>query len=656
MSQLFLSGRKFKRALFTGLCLSGVLTSAMATEPGVTAQSTNTHAAKTPPKAVAAVKKYSIEQFMDSTRMAGLAFSHDGKHIIFCSDANGVLNIYKMSVSDGKTQALTQTTADASRLVDRFYEDDRLLLRRDKGGNENFHIYVRETDGKETDLTPGGDKQIAHFAGWGEGGKVFYLAINDRDEKAFDLYRYDSKTYQRSKIYENTTGMMASGISEDGKWLVFNKAQTTSDSDLFLLELTTGSMKNITEHQGVAQNRYSSFDPESQTIYFTSNLGQEFSQLYRYTLASGKTELVEKADWDIQRTEYSRNGRYRITQINQDATSHIRLHDVKKNSTLQLASLPQGDIEHMEFSDNGKLMAFYLNSDRSPANLYIHDLTTGKSRAMTQSLAKAINPDDLVDAEVVRFKSFDGMVIPSIFYKPKHASSHNKVPAVVLVHGGPGGQTRRGYQPLIQYLVNHGYAVLGINNRGSSGYGKSFFQADDKKHGREPLWDCIEAKTWLASLGYIDHERIAIAGGSYGGYMTLAAMAFRPEAFKVGIDIFGVSNWLRTLESMPASWGPRRQALYDEVGDPVKDKERLIATSPLFHAKEIRQPLLVIQGANDPRVLKVESDEIVAAVKTNNVTVEYLVFDDEGHGFSKKKNQAAANQKILEFLDTHMKK
>ena len=301
-------------------------------------------------------------------------------------------------------------------------------------------------------------------------------------------------------------------------------------------------------------------------------------------------------------------------------------------------------------------MAFYVNGDRSPSNLYVHDFNTHRTKQLTQSLAKEINPADLAEAEVVRFKSFDGMVIPSIYYKPHGASATNKVPALVYVHGGPGGQTSRGYNSQIQYLVNHGYAVLGINNRGSSGYGKTFFAADDKKHGREPLWDCVEAKTFLASLGYIDSERIGIIGGSYGGYMTLAAMAFRPEAFKVGVDIFCVSNWLRTLEAIPPYWESFRKALYEEIGDPVKDKDMLIAASPLFHAKEIKKPLIVIQGANDPRVIKPESDEIVEAVMKNGVPVEYVVFADEGHGFSKKKNNMEANRKILAFLDKYLKK
>jgi len=217
------------------------------------------------------------------------------------------------------------------------------------------------------------------------------------------------------------------------------------------------------------------------------------------------------------------------------------------------------------------------------------------------------------------------MVIPSIYYKPLNATPENKVPAVLLVHGGPGGQSTRGYSALAQFLANHGYAVLAINNRGSSGYGKTFYAADDRKHGREPLWDCVEAKTFLASLGHVDPERIGIMGGSYGGYMVLAALAFRPTEFAAGVDLFGVSNWLRTLESIPAWWGAERDALYKELGDPRTDAEYLKKISPLFHADRIERPLIVLQGENDPRVLKAESEEIVDAVKKKGVPVELLL-------------------------------
>jgi dipeptidyl aminopeptidase/acylaminoacyl peptidase len=266
-----------------------------------------------------------------------------------------------------------------------------------------------------------------------------------------------------------------------------------------------------------------------------------------------------------------------------------------------------------------------------------------------------INADDLVEAEVVRYPSFDGLEIPAILYKPHNVKPGDEAPAVVTVHGGPGGQARIGYRAAFQFLVNHGYVVIDVNNRGSSGYGKTFFKLDDMKHGEDDLDDCVEAKTFLISTGYVDEDKIAIMGGSYGGYMVLAALTFRPDAFTAGVDLFGISNWVRTLKSIPPWWESFKEALYVEMGNPETDLEYLRSISPLFHAEKIIKPLMVLQGANDPRVLKVESDEIVEAVKKNEVPVEYILFEDEGHGFVKKENEIKGYQAILEFLDKHVK-
>jgi dipeptidyl aminopeptidase/acylaminoacyl peptidase len=599
-------------------------------------------------------KRYTIEQFMATTTFNGVSFSKDEKQILINSNETGIFNAYAIPVGGGKPVAMTRSSTDSTYGVAYFHNDDRILFTRDKGGDEKNHLFVRELDGAEKDLTPG-DTLKASFEGWRPDGGAFYVTTNERDPKVFDMYRYDAKTYERVMIYENKTGMNPSAISRDEKWLALSKPITTSDVDVYLYNMGNKTAKHITPHGAPASFNASTFDPDSKRLFLTSNASGEFSAIYTYDLASGKLALHEKADWEMVGTEYSRDGRFRISAVNQDGSTGIRVVEGPDEKPVALPKLPGGEMRDTTFSASGRLMAYYVNGDRSPNNLFVHDFKTKQTRQLTQSLNKEIDPNELVEAEVVRFKSFDGTVIPSIYFRPKGASAGSKVPAVVFVHGGPGGQTRRGYSALIQYLVNHSYAVLGINNRGSSGYGKSFFAADDRKHGREPLWDCIEAKTYLASLGYIDPQRIGIMGGSYGGYMVLSAMAFRPEAFKVGIDIFGVSNWIRTLESIPPYWEDQRKALYNEIGDPVKEKEYLTATSPLFHAKEIRMPLMVIQGANDPRVIKPESDEIVEAVRKNNVPVEYVVFADEGHGFSKKKNQAEANAKMLLFLDKYLK-
>lgn len=633
------------RASALAVCMATAFSAAHAVAPAP---------AKQIQKAQKEHKRYTIEQFMATTSVSGASFSRDEKQILFSSNASGIFNAYVLPVGGGTPRALTNSTTDSTYAVGFFYNDDRILFTRDQGGNEQNHLFVRELDGSERDLTPGA-KLKAGFAGWQPDGNAFYVVTNERDPKYFDLYKYDARTYARSMVYQNETGQTVSAISRDGRWLALGKPNTTADSDIYLYKVETREIKHISPHQGTASYSAQDFDPESKRLLFTTNDGGEFTRVRAYDLATGAVTEVEKADWDILGTGYSRNGRHRISYVNEDGSIRLRVLDAAGEKPVALPKTSGGEIRGAVFSPSANLMAFYVNGDRSPNNLYVHDFRTKKTTQLTRSLSPEIDPNDLVEAEVVRFKSFDGMVIPSIFYKPKGASNLNKVPAVVYVHGGPGGQTMRGYSAQIQYLVNHGYAVLGINNRGSSGYGKTFFTADDRKHGMEPLWDCVEAKTWLASLGWVDPERIGIMGGSYGGYMTLAAMAFRPEAFKVGIDIFGVSNWIRTLESIPPYWEAQRKALYDEIGDPVKDKAFLTATSPLFHAANIRKPLMVIQGANDPRVIKPESDEIVEAVKKNNVEVEYVVFPDEGHGFSKKKNQAVASAKMREFLDKHLK-
>jgi dipeptidyl aminopeptidase/acylaminoacyl peptidase len=302
------------------------------------------------------------------------------------------------------------------------------------------------------------------------------------------------------------------------------------------------------------------------------------------------------------------------------------------------------------------LMRFYAGGSNSPSNLYVYNLETGQVTQLSDVLNPEIAAADLVKAEVIRYASFDGLEIPAIYYRPHQASETEPVPALVWVHGGPGGQSRQGFNPLIQYLVNHGYAVLAVNNRGSSGYGKTFYKMDDLNHGDKDLKDCIAGKDWLATQPGINGSKIGIIGGSYGGYMTMAALTFAPEEFDVGVNIFGVTNWIRTLRSIPAWWESSRIALYKELGDPYSaDSVRLEAISPLFHTERVTKPLMVLQGAKDPRVLQVESDEIVAGVRQNGVPVEYVLFEDEGHGFLKKENQIKGYSQILEFLNVHLK-
>lgn len=599
------------------------------------------------------VKEYTIEQFMDTTKVGGSSFSADEKSILFHSNKTGIFNVYSMPVEGGAPKQLTDSTKESTYLVSSFPTDARFLYTYDKGGNENSHLYLRELDGTERDLTPG-EKTKANFLGWSRDRKSFFFSTNARDPKFFDIFEMSVGDLKPTLIYQDETGYEFGDISDDKRFIAFQKnGASTADSDVHLYNMETKEMKNITEHTGQVGNEPEAFDPQSKHLFYVSNEGGEFMNIVRYDLATGEKEVVEKANWDVSVVNLSRTGKYRVVATNEDARTKVRIYEEASGKLLELPKLPDGDITGVTFSDSEERMAFHHNGPRSPNNLFVYDFAKKKVAKLTESLNPEIDPADLVESRVVRYKSFDGLEIPAILYKPHGATPEKKAP--VLVHGGPGGQARTPYNALVQYLANHGYVVLDVNNRGSSGYGKTFFTADDRKHGREPLWDCIEAKKHLGSLGYVDVDRIGIMGGSYGGYMVLAALAFKPEEFAVGVDIFGVSNWVRTLTSIPPYWESFRKSLYTEIGDPETDLEFLRETSPLFHADKITKPLIVLQGANDPRVIKPESDEIVEAIKKNDGVVEYIVFDNEGHGFTKKENEIRAYKAILDFLDQHLK-
>ena len=599
-------------------------------------------------------KQYTIEQFLSTTAITGASFSADGKKLLFSSDASGIRNVQSIPVTGGAPTALTHSTTDTTTAVSYFPGDDRFLFTRDKGGNELNHLYVQTSAGEERDLTPG-EKLKAAFANWTRDGSAFYVRSNERDPKFFDVYRYDTKTYARTMFYQDDVGYELGAISDDAKWIAFQKINTTADSDIYLWNAAAKTMTPISKHEGTATYDPAAFDPDSKWLYYLTNDGSEFTRVRRYELATGKSEDVEKADWDVEWTFFSKNGKYRVSSVNEDGRSVLHVSDGKTGAPVTIPALPAGEASSVRVSNDESQIAFQLDSDRGPNNLWVYAFGSPAPVRLTDTMTKAIDPADLVDAQVVRFKSFDGMVIPNVFYKPWQASPAAKAPALVWVHGGPGGQTGRSYSAPIQYLVNHGYVILGINNRGSGGYGKTFNTADDHKHGREPLWDCVEGKKYLQSLPYVDPNRVGILGGSYGGYMVLAALAFKPQEFAVGVDVFGVANWLRTLESIPKWWEAQRVALYKEIGNPETEKDYLKEISPVFHADQIRRPLLVLQGANDPRVIKPESDDIVAAVKKSGVPVEYIVFPDEGHGFTKKKNQIEGWSAVLKFLDKYLK-
>ncbi len=599
------------------------------------------------------IARYPIEDFLGTTNYRGASFSPDKSKILVSSDQTGVYNAYAVPADGGEPVALTQSTTDTIRAVSYFPADDRFLYLKDEGGNELFHLFVQEPDGTVTDLTPG-DGHRALFFGWAWDDASFYVGTTERDQRFYDVYEYSLADYGRELIYQNNEGLNFQGRSPDKKTIALSKTYTTTDSDISLYDVESGETRNITEHEGEMANSFQSFSPDGKYLYMTSDEGSEFAHLARYELATDEKEAIVTPDWDVRYGYPTQNGKYIVVGINNDASTEVRLYDAATMQQVELPQVPSADITSITVSRDEETLAFYASSSRNPRDLYVQEIGA-EPRRLTRSLSPNINPDDLVEAEVKRFTSYDGVEIPGILYRPHGASAENPAPALVWVHGGPGGQSRMGYFDTLQYFTNHGYVVYAINNRGSSGYGKTFFAMDDRKHGEADLGDCVASKQMLIDTGYVDPEKIGIIGGSYGGYMVLAALTLAPEEFAVGVDIFGISNWIRTIENMPAWWGSIRDALIDEIGDPETDRERLTRISPLFNADKIVRPLMVLQGANDPRVLQAESDDIVEAARANGVPVEYLVFEDEGHGFQKKENRQEAHTAMLAFLDRYLK-
>ena len=596
---------------------------------------------------------YAVADFYRNTAYRGASWSSDRRRLLVSSNRTGIWNAYAIPVGGGPEQALTQSTTNSIFAQSYFPHDDRILFTSDQGGNELTHVYVRNADGTTKDVTPG-EKLKADFLGWAGDDRSFFVSTNERDPRYFDLYDITADSLGRTLLFRNDSGFTLGPISRDRRYLAAVKSRTTSDADIYLVELKSGSVKNITAHTGNVSNAPTDFSPDGKTLLFLSDAGREFASLRRYDLASGRTTSVYEQPWDVLGAEYSKSGRYLTVGVNEDSRAAARVLDARTFAPVSLRGMPDGLVRGVSISPNDSAFAFYASDGSAPNDLYVSSFT-GTPRRLTDALSTRIARRDLVVPSVVKFSSYDGVSVPGVLYRPHQASATAKAPAVVLVHGGPGGQSAVGYSALEQALVNHGYVVFAINNRGSSGYGKKFFAMDDRKHGEADLGDVVASKRMLVETGYVDSARIGIMGGSYGGYMTLAALTLQPDAFKVGVDLFGISNWPRTLSNIPPWWGAFRDALYAELGDPKTDSVRLRRISPLFHAERIKVPLMVLQGANDPRVLKVESDEIVAAAKRNGVPVEYVVFPDEGHGFVKKENEIAGYSKVIAFLDKYLK-
>jgi len=602
------------------------------------------------------VKQYTAEQLYNNNYVYGAGFNGDETQVLAGANNSGIFNVYSISIADTAIKPLTHSLKDSYFAAGYLPGTNNFLYGADQGGNENGHIYLQKQGSSQAkDLTPWqGSKN--NIAGWTDDKKFVYVSSNKRNVKFSDVYKMDTATWSPTMFYQNDSGYSVGPVSHSERYIALGKAITTDKSDLYLYDRQTKSIKKLSnDHEATWSPQ--AFEKDDAALFYTTNDGSEFSYLVKYDLKTGSASTVYKTGWDVAGMSLSEHQKYHSISVNEDGRYKTLIFDHATGKQIDLPAIQDGDIKNADFSPSEKNILLNVGSSRTPNNLYVYNFEQKALKPITRTLNPEININDLASAEVVHFKSFDGREIPAIYYKPLNASKDHPVPAMLWIHGGPGGQTTADFDNDIQFLVNHGYAVLAVNNRGSSGYGKTFYKLDNKDHQNGDLKDCIWGKKWLQQQDYIDTARIGIEGGSYGGCMVLGALAFHPNEFKVGVDLFGVANWMRTLRSIPPYWEAFRKALYDELGDPyTADSVHLKKISPLYHYKSINKPLLVFQGLNDVRVLPIESKEIAEGVKKNGIPVEYITYPEEGHGFTKKEDQIKTVKVTLAFLERYLNK
>ena len=595
-----------------------------------------------------------MEEFLHPLKTFSISFAADEQSIVYLSNQPGVLNAFTVPLAGGPPRQLTFSNEHV-RYVS-IGRDDRLYYTKDCGSQENTHLFVADANGTERLLTPGERVQV-RFMGWNVDHTAFYCATNERDSRFFDLYKIRLPDYERELIYQDHQGLHFCTISRNEKYAAFLRMRSRADSDMVLYDLAAQTMKTLARHQVEAYVQPACFSVDSSKLYFLTDAGADFSYLCALDPVTDQTEIIDERPYDIVQMRLSSRGKYQILLVNHEGCNNLIIKPRGEKRSFSIPELEGLNVTSVTIAESEKVMACFAEGDRLPTTLFAYEFASGRLHKLAGGLKHGMNPEHLVESTHVRFQARDGLSIPGLLWKPKCASKTNRVPALVWIHGGPGGQTKKGYSARIQFFVNHGYAVFAVNHRGSAGYGKSFYRADERKQAREPLWDCVDAKNYLKSLDYVDASRIGIIGSSFGGYMVLAALAFEPEEFAIGIDICGVSNWLRAFEVLPPYWQTlQRNLLRQKVGDPERDSEMLRAISPLFFADRIIRPLMVVQGARDPRVKRCEAEDIVEAVRSKGGTVEYLLFEDEAHALRNGANAVKAYNAIFEFLERYLRR
>lgn len=571
----------------------------------------------------------------------------DEDSFLFLSNRSGVNQVWK---KDLKTGEETQLTNFAERVGGIHIKDSTVFFTMDLGGNENEQIHVLRENGEAVNLT--NNNAARHqFGGIKPDGKTIVYSCNARARQSFDICQMNSETGEQEIVIQNSDNYnMPTGLSPNGKYFLYNKLKAQSDNCMWIADLDAKTAKNIDNNPGFAAYTNAAWKKDSSGFFFLTDKDSEFKYLAYYDVASDSFTKIYEENWDLEDVALSYDDKYLSIKINRDGYSVLEIYNTQTGAFENLPSLPKGVMAYYgsSWAQNSHRLLVTLTSGQRPADIWMLDIDNEKVERMTFTDLQGINKDDLVEPELHHFNSFDGLSVPYWLFRGKKASRS----VVVDIHGGPEGQERPMFSPLIQYLVNEGLTIVAPNVRGSVGYGKTYHHLDDIEKRLDSVHDAACLAEHLVEAGIADKDKIAVMGGSYGGYMTLATTAFYPDLWVAGVDTVGMSN-LETFLENTADY--RRSHRESEYGSLAQHRHILRAVSPIHKVDDITAALMVVHGSNDPRVPVTEAEQIVASLRSRNVPVEYLLYTDEGHGLSKRKNQFDCYPKVAAFLKKHLK-
>lgn len=611
--------------------------------------------------------RFGIDRFLNIRAASSAAFSPDGRFVAFLSNITGVAQVWQVPIEGGWPVQLT-FTREAVHGVEYHPQRHELIYSMDTGGDERLQLYWLHGIGRadhslgegwtSTDLSKA-PRAIHHFGGWSPDGEAFVFASNREDPSRFDIYIQKLDGTAARLLTKGPGGYYRpEGWSPDGKRVLVHRSASSANHDYYVLDVATGESRCLTPHTGEVQYEQGKWSADGKSIWCVTTAGGNDRQvLARIDLDPVKIHFEkETAEHEVEDVEISPKGRWLAWLSNVDGKSVLHLRDLKGSQT-RTADLPLGVVSQLRFAPDDSRLALTLTGPRHNSDVWIWTLTdASKPRQLTFSSRAGLPFSQFVEPELIRYKTFDGRMIPAWFYPPaggETASGSGRLPPVIVYpHGGPEGQTRPGFNALFQYFCQAGYGVLAPNVRGSTGYGTAYMNLDNTTKRMDSVADLAHAAYWLRDQKKADAKRLAVYGGSYGGFMVLAQVTQYPDLWAAGIDVVGICNFVTFLEKTGAYRRAHREA---EYGNLREHREFLEKISPINHVDKIRCPMMVIHGANDPRVPIEEAEQIVSALQKRKIPVEYLRYEDEGHGLSKLKNRLEAYPRMVAFLDRYLK-